>query len=186
MPNLIIAITGATGALTAKILVNKSPWPVTLIYSKWGGHVYEKECEPVANLSALAKQTFSNDDLSASISSGSVPTMGMVIAPCSANTLGQIASGISSTLITRAAHCHLKEGRKLILCLREAPLSLIDIENSAKVARAGGIIMPLSPPFYMGKGKSADKITMVELLEAYADRVLSLLGHRAEKNWENM
>ena len=77
----------------------------------------------------------------------------MVILPCSTDTLGKVAGGIADSLITRAAHCHLKERRKLVLCIRESPWSLIDLENARKVAAAGGIIMPISPPYYMAAGR---------------------------------
>lgn len=184
MPGLVLAVTGASGALVAKSIVKKSPWPVCLIASKWGRYVYEKECGPIAGLIKLVKESYSNDDLSAAVSSGSVPTVGMIIAPCSSNTLGEIASGISSSLITRAAHCHLKEKRRLILCLRESPLSSIDLENALKVSRAGGIIMPIAPPFYMNLDKQLEKIRLVDLIDSFADRALSLLGHEAKENWE--
>ncbi len=110
----------------------------------------------------------------------------MVVLPCSTNTLAKIAGGIADSLITRAAHCHLKEHRKLVLCVRESPWTLIDLDNARKVAAAGGIIMPLSPPFYMAAGRDPDTVTMTELLGAYVDRVLAVLGHPAETDWESI
>jgi len=109
-------------------------------------------------------------------SSGSVPTVGMVILPCSTNTMGKIAAGIGDTLICRAAHCHLKEHRRLVLCVRETPWSLIDCENARTVSAAGGIVMPLSPPFYAA-GREPETVTMLELLTVFVDRVLAVLGH---------
>jgi 4-hydroxy-3-polyprenylbenzoate decarboxylase len=128
---------------------------------------------------------YGNDDLRAPISSGSSPTVGMVILPCSMNTLGHIASGLGDNLIARAAHCHLKERRRLIVCLREAPLTTIDLKNASKIACSGGVIMPLSPPFYMFGGKDPARISMKDSLAAYVDRVLAVLGHPAEETWEN-
>ncbi|MCE5326281.1 MAG: UbiX family flavin prenyltransferase [Planctomycetaceae bacterium] len=184
--NLVLGITGATGAAGAAILIRKSPWPVTLVVSDWGKDVYARESGQFKVLTEQARQVLADDDLAASISSGSVPTAGMVILPCTTNTLGKIASGIADTLITRAAHCHLKEQRKLVLCIRETPWSLIDLENARRVAAAGAVVMPLSPPYYMLKERPAAEITLADLLEIFADRVLSVLGQPAGNNWETL
>ena len=109
----------------------------------------------------------------------------MIVAPCSANTLGQVAQGLSPILITRAAHCHLKEKRPLILCVREAPWSLIDLENARRVTAAGGVVMPISPPFFMAAGRDPDAVSMTELIALFADRVLKLLGHPPPASWES-
>ena len=186
MPNLLLALTGATGAVAARILIEKSPWPDTLIASTWGKTVYEKECGSFAELSRRVAQVYDDADLAAPVSSGSVGTVGMVILPCSCNTLGEIASGVASTLITRAAHCHMKERRPLIFCLREAPLSLIDLRNAVTVCEAGALVMPLSPPYYMLNTAQPEKVTLQQLLEVYLDRVLALLGQPAAKTWEDV
>ena len=184
--NLILAVSGATGAYAAELLVRKSPWPVALVASAWGRAVYQRECGDFATLAACAARVFEDTDLAAAISSGSVPTVGMVVLPCSTNTLAKIAHGIADTLITRAAHCHLKEHRKLVLCVREAPWTSIDLANAAAVANAGGTIMPLSPPFYQFAGKAPHQVSMADLLEAYVDRVLSVFGHPVPSNWETV
>lgn len=186
MPNLVIALTGATGVVATRILLAKSPWPVTLVASAWGQKVYERECGPFAALADKAAVVYGDEELDAPISSGSVATVGMVILPCSCNTLGEIASGICSTLITRAAHCHLKERRPLVLCLRETPLTLIDLRNAATVTEAGGIIMPVSPPCYMLPTAAPEQVTLAQVLEVYADRVLALLGRPAARTWEDV
>jgi 4-hydroxy-3-polyprenylbenzoate decarboxylase len=146
MPNIVLALTGASGAHAADLLVQKSPWPVTLVASRWGRDVYERECGPFERIAGAVDRVLDDDDLSASVASGSVPTEGMVVLPCSSNTMAQIAAGLGSTLVARAAHCHLKEGRKLVLCVREAPWTVMDLDNARAVATAGGIVMPLSPP----------------------------------------
>lgn len=166
--------------------MKKSPWPVALVASEWGKNVAERECGDFARLASLAAKVYDDDDLAAAISSGSVPTIGMVILPCSANTMAKVAHGISDTLITRAAHCHLKERRRLVLCVRETPWSLIDLNNAATVSAAGGIVMPLSPPFYQLAGRDPRTVTLTDLMDLFVDRVLSVLGHPAATNWETV
>lgn len=182
--NILLALTGATGAFTTELLMESSPWPVSLIASKLGRKVYEHERGPFKTLTGKAAEVYDNDDLFAPVASGSVETAGMVILPCSANTLGKIAAGLGDSLITRSAHCHLKEKRPLILCLRETPLTLIDLKNAVKASEAGAIIMPISPPFYMNQ--SPETVTLKQTMSAYIDRVLSLLGRPAERTWEDV
>jgi 4-hydroxy-3-polyprenylbenzoate decarboxylase len=184
--HLIVAMTGASGAYATELLLKKSPWPTMLIASKWARQIYAHECGPVERLEGAANHVLDNADMLAPPASGSVPTAGMVILPCSANTLGQIASGLGETLIARAAHCHLKERRPLILGLRETPLSVIDLKNAATVATAGATIMPLAPPFFMFKGHTPRQISLHDLMEAYVDRVLALLGHPMTRTWEDV
>ncbi len=181
--NLVLAITGATGAHAAELLIDRSPWPVTLVASRWGADVYQRECGPIEQLTERVDTVLDDADMAAGISSGSVPTVGMVVLPCSTDILGKVAAGLTDTLTTRACHCHLKERRKLILCVRETPWSLIGLDNARHVAAAGGIIMPVSPPYYMA-GKPPAEVTMTDLLRAYVDRVLAVLGHPAESTWE--
>jgi 4-hydroxy-3-polyprenylbenzoate decarboxylase len=185
-PHLIVAATGASGAYAAELLLKKSPWPTMLIASKWGREIYAHECGPVAHLEKLAGRVLDNADMLAPPASGSVPTAGMVILPCSANTLGQIAGGLGETLIARAAHCHLKERRPLILGLRETPLSAIDLQNAAAAAAAGATIMPLAPPYFMFKGRTPQQVSMHDLMDAYVDRLLALLGHPLTRTWEDV
>ncbi len=183
---LIVAMSGASGAYAADVLLARSPWPTLLIASRWAREIYAHECGPFEQLAARAGAVFDNDDLTAPPASGSVDSVGMVVLPCSANTLGQIAAGLGHTLIARAAHCQLKERRPLILGLREAPLTLIDLRNAVQAAEAGAIITPLSPPFYMFKDRTADTISMHDLITAYVDRVLSLLGRPQAATWEDV
>lgn len=185
-PRIVVAMTGASGAYAARLLMAKSPWPILFVASPWAKTVYNQEGGVFDELAGLAGQTFESDDLAAPISSGSTHTAGMVVLPCSVNTLGQIAGGLADNLITRAAHCHLKEHRPLILCLRETPLTTIDIDNAARVSAAGGIVMPMTPPFFMHKGKKPDQITLHDLMDAYVDRVLSLLGRKMGTTWEDL
>ena len=183
---LVLGVTGATGMLTARQLAHASPFEVALVASEWGRRVYERECGSFLDLQRRVGVCFDNRDLTAPIASGSVETVGMVIAPCSANTLAEIACGRGANLISRAAHCHLKEQKRLVLCIRETPLSLIDIENAKKVSAAGGIIMPISPPFFMTEGRNPETVSMVELIDLYVDRVLKLFGKTPDRTWEHI
>jgi flavin prenyltransferase len=185
-PHLIVGITGASGMHAARLLVGKSPWPVDLVASRWGREVAGTEGGDMASLEVRAARVFKPDDLYAPISSGSVATAGMVVLPCSAHTLARIAAGLGECLITRAAHCQLKERRPLIICLRETPLTLIDLDNARRAAAAGAVIMPLSPPFFMFAGRDPQSVSMDALLDAFVDRVLALLGHPPARTWEDL
>jgi 4-hydroxy-3-polyprenylbenzoate decarboxylase len=120
------------------------------------------------------------NDLGSRLASGTFRTDGMVICPCSSNTLGAIAAGLADTCITRAAAVHLKERRKLILVHREMPVSRIDLENMLRVDAAGGIICPAAPGFY-GRPASVD-----DLVDFVAGKVLDLLGidHDLLPRWQ--
>lgn len=185
-PHLILGITGASGIHAARLLVEKSPWPVDLVASRWGRSVAGTECGGMEAIETHAKRVFTPDDLFAPLASGSVAAVGMVVLPCSAHTLAQIAAGLGDSLITRAAHCQLKERRPLVLCLREAPLTLIDLDNARRVSVAGAVIMPMSPPFFMFAGADPKTVSMDDLLDAYVDRVLALLGQHPSRTWEDI
>ena len=114
------------------------------------------------------------------IASGSFLHDGMVVVPCSSTSLGAIATGAGSNLLTRAAMVTLKERRPLIVCHRETPLNLIDIENMRTLALAGAIVCPTNPGFYLGPTSVAD------LVDFMVGKVLDLLrvGHRLRTRWE--
>jgi 4-hydroxy-3-polyprenylbenzoate decarboxylase len=118
-------------------------------------------------------------DLAAPIASGSHISNGMVVIPCSMKTLGSIAHGISSNLVTRAADVCLKEHRKLILVVRETPLSGIHLSNMLKLSQFGAVIVPASPGFY------TRPTTIEELIEVLVARVLDLLqlDHSVSRRW---
>ena len=185
--NVVLGVTGASGAYAAERFLARAPWPDTLVASKHGREVYEFERKRAfEELAAAAAVVHENDDLWAPISSGSVATAGMVVLPCSADFLGQVAGGRCDSLLARAAHCHLKSRRPLILCLRESPLTLINLDNARRVSAAGAEVMPLSPPFYMLAGVDPGSVTLGQLMDAYVDRVLQLLGHQPEHTWETV
>lgn len=118
-------------------------------------------------------------DMAAPISSGSHPTDGMVVVPCSGGTLAAIATGVSSNLVHRAAEVTLKERRPLILAFRESPLSLVHIENMRRAALAGATLFPLTPAFY---NRPAD---LEEVVTGFTGRILDLLGlpHALGRRW---
>jgi 4-hydroxy-3-polyprenylbenzoate decarboxylase len=183
---LVVAVTGASGSLSAKRIVEKSQFPIILAASDWGKRVYETECGPFTALAEKAAEVYDNDDMFAPIASGSTQTAGMIVAPCSVSTLARIANGLGDDLIARAAHCHLKERQNLILCLRESPLTSIDLHNAAAVSSAGAQIMPISFPFYMMKGRDPNTVTLMELMDVFAERVLALIGQPPTISWENL
>jgi flavin prenyltransferase len=124
----------------------------------------------LADVSALAGVTYRCDDMAAAISSGSFRTLGMIVAPCSMKTLAEIASGLSSSLISRAADVTLKERRPLVLLARETPYTLAHLRNMIAVTEMGGIIAPPVPAFY------ARPTSLDEMIDHTLGRVLDLFG----------
>lgn len=171
-PRLIIGITGASGTIYGIRLLEvlKSlPVETHLIVTKAGqlARAYETDVTLDA-LKALADVYHSPHDISACIASGSFKTLGMIVAPCTMNTLSAIAQGTSSCLLARAADVVLKERRRLVLLPREAPLHLGHIRNMAAVTEMGGIIYPPVPAFYH-KPQSID-----DMVNETVGRVLAL------------
>ena len=151
-PRLIVGITGASGSIFAVRLLERlqgSGIETHLILSQWGARTLVHETSySVPQVQALATEKYPIGDVSAAIASGSFLTLGMVIVPCSMRTLGAIAHGVGDNLIHRAADVVLKERRRLVLAVREAPLSEIHLENMLKLARMGVSICPPTPAFY--------------------------------------
>jgi 4-hydroxy-3-polyprenylbenzoate decarboxylase len=149
---LIIGITGATGTIYGVRLLERlreSGVETHLVISRWGARTLLHETPYTREqVEALATVAYAPGDMGASISSGSFRTDGMIIAPCSAKSLAGIAHGYGENLIHRAADVVLKERRKLVLAVREAPLSAIHLENMLTLARMGAMVMPPLPAFY--------------------------------------
>jgi 4-hydroxy-3-polyprenylbenzoate decarboxylase len=149
---LIVGITGATGTVlgvrTLQVLKDAGI-ESHLVLSKWGARTLLHETPyTVDYVKSLAAHAYSDADQGAPISSGSFVTDGMIIAPCSVRTLAAIAHGHGDNLVHRAADVVLKERRKLVLMVREAPLSDIHLENMLKLSRMGAVITPPVPAFY--------------------------------------
>lgn len=166
-----LAITGASGAAYAVRLLdalNGSKVPVRLIVSKTGWRLLDEELD-IADEAVLRSRTgdWSNvimhrdDDRGATPASGSAPSRGMVVCPCSMGTLASIAQGTTRSLIERAADVVLKERRRLILVPRETPYSQIHLENMLRLTQAGAVILPASPGFYHRPASIDDLIDFV-------------------------
>jgi 4-hydroxy-3-polyprenylbenzoate decarboxylase len=171
---LIVAITGATGAIYGVRLLERlreSGVETHLVISRWGARTLLHETPFTREqVEALAAVSYAPADMGAAISSGSFQTDGMVIAPCSAKTLAAIAHGFGDSLVHRAADVVLKERRKLVLVVREAPLSDIHLENMLKLSRMGAVILPPMPAFY------SHPVTVDDIVDHTVARVLDQFG----------
>jgi len=149
---LIVAITGATGTIFGVRLLQllqQSEIETHLIMSRWAGRtLLEETPHTIEDVQRMATRVYPLNDQGATISSGSFLTDGMVIVPCSMRTLAAVAHGLGDNLIHRAADVILKERRRLVLAVREAPLSEIHLGNMLKLSRMGVVICPPVPAFY--------------------------------------
>ena len=169
---LIVGITGASGAIYGVRLLEllrETDIETHLIISRAGQTTLAAETSlKVADVEALADVVHQNADIAAACSSGSFRTLGMVIAPCSIKTMGEIASGVTPNLISRAADVALKERRRVVLMLRETPLHLGHIRSMAAVTEAGAVVYPPVPAFY------AQPESLDEMVDHTLGRVLDL------------
>ena len=171
-PRIIIGITGSSGIIYGIRLLEALralEIETHLVISKAGQltRAYETSLS-ASELKSLASVYHSCNDIAASIASGSFKTMGMIVAPCSMRSLGEIASGVTSNLLTRAADVVLKERRRLVLMPRETPLHLGHLKNMVSITEMGGIICPPVPAFY----NKPDSI--MDLVDDTVGRVLDL------------
>lgn len=172
---IIIAVTGASGSVYAEMLIGKIYLlsdqldDCGIVLSGNARLVWDYELQR-PTYKNLPFKVYENNDFYAPFASGSAGYDTMIICPCTMGTLGRIAAGISSDLITRSADVMLKERKKLILATREMPLSLIHINNMKTVAEAGGIICPASPSFYSRPANTEEILTTV------IDKILNLSG----------
>ncbi len=184
MRRIIVGMTGATGAILGVRLLealNDCDVESHLVISNWGRRTIEHETPyTVKQVCALASVYHNSANMAAEISSGSFITEGMVVIPCSMRTLGGIATGYGEHLIHRAADVILKERRRLVLVVRESPLSELHLENMLKLARVGVSIIPPMPAFY-NHPKTVD-----DIVDHIVARVLDQLGISARfaKRWD--
>ena len=185
MHKIVLAITGASGSIYAKLLIDKllsisDQWShlgvvmtenAKLVWETELGNKGYREYPTTSNEGQKGQLTFyEKNDFMAPFASGSGQFDTMILAPCSMGTLGRIAAGVSDDLITRAADVILKERRKLICVVRETPYSLVHIRNMETVTVAGGIICPATPSFY------SKPASIEEVASTVVDRVIDLAG----------
>ena len=173
-PPLIVGISGASGAiLGVRVLDACAELGVHthLVVSRAAALTLAQETRlDMAAVSARATVTYRAADVGAAIASGSFPTRGMVIAPCSIRTMSEIATGVTSSLMTRAADVTLKERRTLVLMVRETPLHLGHLRTMALLAEMGAVIAPPMPAFYAGVQ------SLAEVVDQAVGRALDVLG----------
>ena len=186
---IVVGVTGASGAIYARRLIEclvQADVEVHCIVSAWGRKLFQDELGITGiNANTLLGWPserlimYSAKALNSKPASGSFPTQGMIICPCSSHTLGEIASGIGDSLLTRAAAVTLKEARRLIVVPREMPISRIDLENMLRLDQAGAIICPANPGFYMSPKRIEDLVDFVvgKLLDLMA------VAHQLHTRW---
>jgi 4-hydroxy-3-polyprenylbenzoate decarboxylase len=188
---IIVGVTGASGAAYARRLVDclcAAGTEVHLIVSPHGRQLLAEELDltEVSAQSLLGRKyalltIHPHKDVGASIASGSFPTDGMIICPCSSNTLASISAGLARNLLDRAAAVTLKEGRRLVVVPREMPMSRIDLLNALRLTEAGAIICPAAPGFYM-MPKTVD-----DLVDFVVGKLLDLVDvpHELDTRWSD-
>jgi flavin prenyltransferase len=180
----VIGVSGASGApIAVRVLeaLREAKVPVDLVVSEGARAVLREEAgtdEPA--LARLAARAYGDGDLGARIASGSQPTRGMAVVPCSANTAAKIALGLGDTLLTRAAHVHLKERRPLVLVPRETPLPTILLRHLTSLSELGAVVLVASPAYYLHPRSIAD------VTDYLAGKVLDHLGvaHQLYRPWK--
>jgi 4-hydroxy-3-polyprenylbenzoate decarboxylase len=182
--NVTVAVTGASGALLAQQLLRSLEADarvsgVDLIASESALRVVAEEmrlsgrndlAEKLLGATPQKTRTHAEQDIGASIASGSYPSAGMIVLPCSMGTLASIANGIAANLIERAADVCLKERRPLLLCVRETPFNKIHLRNMQLAADAGATIFPVIPAFYN------EPVSTADMIRNFVDRVLAHFG----------
>jgi flavin prenyltransferase len=187
---IVVAITGASGALYAQRTLQglvSAGVQVHLVISPLGRRLLADELgmegvdlAALAGTAAHSVTLYNYNDVGSQLASGSFLHDGMVIVPCSSNTLGEVAHGLGGNLISRAAAVALKERRRLVLCHREMPLSAVDVNNYKILTDAGAIVAPANPGFYLGPKSVEDVVDFV------AGKLLDLLGvqHSLVGRWK--
>lgn len=187
---VILGITGASGAAYAKRVIELlaaadvethlaiSSLGRRLLFDELG--IKRIDADELTNGRGGRLIVHNDNDVGATIASGSFLSQGMIVVPCSSNTIGKIAAGITDNLVQRAAAVTLKERRRLILAYRESPMSHIDILNMQRLSEAGAIIAPLAPGFYL-LPKSLD-----DIVDFMAGKLLDLIGvpHELNTRWD--
>jgi 4-hydroxy-3-polyprenylbenzoate decarboxylase len=175
---IVVGITGSSGAVYALDFLKRCPAKKYLVVSSWGKVLLRDELNmSEKDLKPYVERIFSDDDLTAPMASGSNAFDAFVIIPASTSTLGKIASGIGDTLITRTAQVCLKERYRMVVCVRETPMSTLSLEQCARLSGYGAVIMPVSPPLYFVP------TTVDQYVGAFTDKVLRQIGVQSGKGW---
>ena len=173
-PRLVVGITGASGVLyglRALDACREMGVESHLVFSRAAALTLSQETElSMADVNAKADVTYKVGDVGAAIASGSFRTLGMIVAPCSVRTMSEIATGVTSSLLTRAADVTLKERRPLVLMVRETPFHLGHLRTMTKLAEMGAVIAPPLPAFY------AKPASLEEMVDQSVGRSLDLFG----------
>lgn len=183
-PPIVVGVSGASGApIAVKVLesLRTARVPVALVVSDGAVAVLREECGLGPDgLQGLATYYYSDHDMGAPIASGSRPTRGMVIVPCSSNTVAKVALGLGDTLLTRAAHVHLKERRRLIIVPRESPLPTTLLRHLTTLSELGAVVLDAAPPYYLHPRSVEDQTSYL------AGKVLDHLGvsHALYRGWK--
>jgi 4-hydroxy-3-polyprenylbenzoate decarboxylase len=183
---LVVAISGATGVaygVRALELARALGIETHLVMTRAAALTIAQESElRPQDVAALADETHKVNNVGATIASGSFPTEGMLVAPCSSRSLAAIAHGLSDNLVTRAAEVTLKERRPLVLLFRETPLTLAHLRAMTAITEMGGIVMPPVPAFYLRPD------TVEEMIDHTVGRALELLGFEVDslERWEGL
>lgn len=179
---VVVAITGASSTVYGVRLLQAlaaTTVETHLVISPSGQLTRSLETDwSKEEVESLADVVWKPSDMAAAISSGSFRTRGMVVAPCSMRTLGEIASGVTSSLVSRAADVTLKERRRLVLVARESPLSLIHLRNMTAVTEAGAVVVPPVPGFYTRPA------TVEQIVDQTVGRCLGLLDIEPAEGWQ--
>ncbi|WP_343315230.1 UbiX family flavin prenyltransferase [Brucella sp. BE17] len=186
MKRIVVGVSGASGSIIALKLLQAlrtiESVETHLVISAAGEQTlgYELGPDGLTQLTSLADRTHDVTEVGAIVASGSVPTAGMIVVPCSMRTLASIAHGFGDSLLTRAADVHLKERRKLVLVARETPLHLVHLRNMCTVTEMGAIIMPPVPAFYL------NPMTVDQVATQIALRAIDLLDFNIalSKSWD--
>jgi flavin prenyltransferase len=182
-PPIVLGVSGASGAAIAvRVLeaLRDARRPIALVISAGAKSVLKEECGmDDAALRPLATRLFEDTELGAPIASGSYRTAGMAVVPCSSNTAAKIALGLGDTLLTRAAHVHLKERRRLVLVPRETPLPTILLRHLTTLSEAGAVVLVPAPAYYLRPR------TIEDVNDYLAGKVLDHLGvpHTLYRGW---
>jgi 4-hydroxy-3-polyprenylbenzoate decarboxylase len=186
-----VGVTGASGAILAQktmalLQVDPRVRRIHLVVTEAGQRLFAEElgiasgdlrqlpARILGGDSPNKTEILPNKDVGASIASGSYEVNSMIVVPCSMGTLASVANGLSGDLVARAADVMLKEGRKLVLCIRDTPFSRIHLENMLRVQQAGAVVMPVIPAFYH------QPRTIDDLVSQYIYRVLAQIGLQQE------